>query len=334
MAKATTAPAKRADVVDHDAALLQAVPELLAVRDDSMTIREWMASLTPFFITARQLEVEAKEQLALARTLVLPTNGEQDTALQTFIRQASARIKVAEETWKVTAILFNFQRRLVTVRKRTTDALDEAAKLAQGLHNRYGDQERQRVADENRRRQEAADAKLAQERQAELDRIEAEALKAEAATGKLSDREQGFVELVANGFNSPETSARSAGFANPKQAAERLMKSPKILGAIDNLRTAAALRQQKEAKRAAPVQRAEIQEEKADIGAGGSDRSRRSMEVFDEAALVAAVIAGTHGIPTDLLMVNPVRGNDLARQNGEVINRWPGCRLKTKTTTV
>lgn len=323
---------------DADAALLQAVPELLAVRDDSMTIREWMGTLVPFFTTAKQLEVEAHATLADARLLVLPTNGAEDTRVQTFIRQASADMKKAESHWQVTALVFNFQRRLVTVRKRTTDTLEEAAKLAQGLHNRYVENERRRVEEENRKRQREADDKAAAERQAELDRIEAAALRAEAGDADLSERERAFVDYYLAGLAATSTPERAAalkaGFKDPAGAAARLMKTAKILGAIDNAKTAKALREQAAAKREVPVQPAEIQEARPDVGGGGSDRTTKSMEIFDEAALIQAVIDGKHGIPTDLLMVNPVKGNDLARQFGTVINRWPGCRLKTRTTTV
>lgn len=331
--KAVPPPTKRPDVVDQDAALVAAVPELLQVRDDSMTFREWMTTLTPFFTQAKQLEVEAKETLALAKRLVPPTNGAQDTAIQTFIRQASAAVKQAEAHWTVTAMLFNFQRRLVTVRKRTTDPLTEAQNLAQDLHNRYVEKEKQRVAEENRRRQQEADEQAARERQAELDRIEAAALKAEAQSPNMSDRERVFVVGVIGG-TAAMYAARDAGYKDYVKQSERLMKDPKILGAIDAGKTAKALRDQAAAKAAVPVRPAEIQEEKADVGGAGSDRNTKSMEVLDEAELVAAVIAGRHGIPTDLLMINPVKGNQYARDFGEVINRWPGVRLKKKVTTV
>lgn len=330
---ATKTAKKPVEVVDHDAALLAAVPELLQTRDDSMTIREWIVSLIPFFEKARALEVAAKARLASARTLTLPTNGEQDSAIQVFIRNASAENKIVEDHWKITALLHNFQRRLVTARKRATDALEEAAGMAQRLHNQYDDMEHRRVEEENRRRQREADEQARRDREAELARLEQQALDAEAASAELGFREQKFVDYITGPYPDPQRAAFHAGYKDASYHA-RLLQMPKIVAAIKAKREAIALRQQAEAKKAAPVVPADVHQEKPDVGRAGSDRTFKSGDIFNERLFVEAVIGGQHAIPADCLMPNPVKVNEYARSMGELINRWPGCRLKKRTTTV
>lgn len=330
----TKSKARVGEVVDADAALIRQVPELLQTRDESMTVREWIASLIPFFQTAQRLEQTAKDTLEQARRLTLPANKEQDASLQTFIRSASAHKRKVEDHWEITSLLFNFQRRLVAVRKRATDAVDEAAAIAQRLHNQYGEAERRRAEEENRRRQKEADDKAAAEREAELQRLEEMALKAEAGSSDLSDRERRFVELVGSGKAGPTSAAAAAGYKNPAQQAERLMIDKKIIAALDSMKQAAVLREQAAAKRAEPVVPAEIIEEKPQLGGSGVDRTTKSAEITDERLFIEAVVGGRHGIPIDCLMVNPVRMNAYARDMGELINRWPGVRLKKSTKTI
>jgi hypothetical protein len=320
-------------VVDADAALLTAVPELLAIRDDSVTIREWLVSLIPFFTRARELEVAAKKTLEDSKLLTLPANADDDTRLKAFITRASADNKVVAEHWKVTSLVHQFQRRLVAVRDRSCDALEEAAKRAQQLHNQYVKAENDRVAEENRRRQKEADDKAAAERQAELDRLEAERLKLEAASADLSDRERIFVDQVASGTPAMYA-ARNAGYKDYTKQGDLLMGRLKIALAIKAKQDSENIRKQAEAKKAEPLKPAEIIAEKAQLGAGGVDRTTKSAEIFDARLFVEAVIGGRHAIPADCLMPDPVKLNQYARSLGDIIDRWPGVRLKKGTTTV
>ena len=58
------------------------------------------------------------------------------------------------------------------------------------------------------------------------------------------------------------------------------------------------------------------------------ERMTWSAEVFDEAALIDAVINWHYGVPRDVLTVNAVKLSQYARSLHERVNLWPGCRAK------
>jgi hypothetical protein len=192
------------------------------------------------------------------------------------------------------------------------------------------------VAEENERRRQEAERNARIEREREQAELEQKAIEAEEASPTLSEREEAFVNSqIALGLG-PTDAARRAGFKNPEQAAERLMKLAKIREALDAKKRAAAIREQAAAKKEQPVD-VQFEEERPNITRatpGGFDRTSHSGEVLDERLFVEAVIGGRHGIPADVLMVNQAKLNEYARSMQELINRWPGVRHKKTTTTV
>lgn len=330
--------AKAAEVIDADAALIQAIPELVPTRDESMTIGEFIRSLTPFFMTARALELAAKATLERARAddlrfrSVPPKTADEDARIQSDIRQSSADKKKVEDHWTITAVLFNFQRRLVGARKRATDALEEAATIWQRHHNTYADNERRKAQAETDRLRREQEAQAQRDRDAELARLEQLAVDAEAKSADLSEREQRFVEHYMRTGNGI-LAARSAGFQNPSMQAPRLLSMQKIMAACDAKKRAEVLREQKAAVKETPLD-VQTTEVKPNVTKVGTDRTTKSAEIFDARLLIEAVIGGRHGIPADVLMPDPVRLNQYARDMGDVINRWPGVRLKKDTKTI
>lgn len=332
MAKTGKAP-KVPETVDADAQLMQLVPELLPTQTEGMTIREFLTSLVPFFTHARELELAAKRTLDRARSTLPPTSAAEDGDLQVHIRQASADRKVILDHWEITSLVYRFQRRLVAARERGAMMLEEAANLWQQQHNTYAEQERRRAQREQERQRQESEAQAQRDRDAELQRLEAQALKAEAGSADLSEREQKFVEFYIVNKMADVDAARAAGYKDPKAAALRILTTPKIIAACKAKQSAVAIREQASAVKEAPLDVRSV-DVKPQLEKVGTDRTTKTMEIFDARLLVEAVIGGRHGIPADMLMPNPVKGNDYARNLGDVINRWPGCRLKTKTTTV
>ena len=326
-----------ADAIDADAALIQAIPELVPTRAESMTIREFIASLTPFFQTARTLEVAAKATLQRARASATPAHADADALIQVEIRQSSTDKKIVEDHWKITSTLFNFQRRLVTARKRATDALDEAATIWQRQHNTFAEMARRTAQAEQDRLRREAEAQAQQERTAELARLEQQALDAEAASGDLSERERSFVDYYTGPYRDPVRAAQQAGYKDPAMQAPRLLSMPKIQAAIKGKLEANALRDQRAAVKDAPLD-VQVPTVAPNIAKVGTDRTTKSAEVYDPEAFMAALLdprtRTALGIPATCATFDQVELNRQARDLGEFIGRWPGVRLVKKTTTV
>lgn len=307
------------------------------VQTEGQSVLEFLGSLVPFFAHAGALERRANELLTSARALVAPRDGKDDAGIQQFIRNAGALSSEVETHWSITAKVSAFHRRLTTARGRATQAIDQAKAIAQGLHNTYVEAERRRAreAQERLRREEQERAEA--ERQRELDRLEAEAVKAEEGSANLSDRERHFVEMMANGYNTAQSSARAAGFKDPIASAARLMTLAKIKTAIEAMRTAKTIREQAAAKREMPIEVAPRRVVE-DIIKAGSDRTYWGAEVFDPDAFMAALLDPVSrtrlGIPSEVATFDQSKLNELAKSLHELIDRWPGVRHTKRTITV
>lgn len=297
-------------------------------------VRSFVGGLQGFVTRARDLELRAAQTLEQASRLKAPTNSTEDEAIQSFIRTANSERKEVEEHWTVTSAIHQFHRRMTAQRDKPVKALERAASIGQQLHNTYVETERRRAQEEEDRRRREAEERARQDRERELQEAERQALEREAATPTLSAREQVFVDQVVGGMGSVQA-ARYAGYKDPIAQGPRLLEAPKVKAAITAKQEAAAIRRQAEAKRQAPLQ-VEHQEVKPDItrASGAVDRTTHSAELLNEAQLIAACIAGGHGIPHDILRVDPTKLNEYARSLQERINLWPGVRYKKSTKTI
>jgi hypothetical protein len=288
-----------------------------------------------FFKGAKAIEVTALATHAEMLLLQTPTTAAEDEALQLKIKGANRGKTDAEEYWKaITSVVFQFHRRLTGRRDRAVKAYEAASTHGNVLHNRYTAEAKRKADLENDRLRVEAEKVAAADRQKELDKLEADALKLEAASTDLSEREQTFVTSVLDGY-PPIKAATRAGFTKPDAASARLMDSKKIEKAIDAGRAARAIRQQATAVKEMPLDLGNVETVQPDIvrAAGASDRTRYSAEFTDEAAFIDAVFAGRHGIPRDVLEINKTKVNQYARDMEELISKWPGCRA-VKTTRV
>lgn len=319
------AAAKAPDIVEHDS------QELVLARTDGDLVNQFVGNLRAFFGKAGELEATAKLTLSQAEMLRIPKDGDEDAGVQRFIQGANSQRKQVEEHWTVTTVFSRFHKRLTSARARATEPLERAAQIANGLHQRFVDDQRRKEQLEAERLRREAEEKARQDRERELAALEAQAAKAEEASEELSEREDRFVTEYAvsrDGFKA----ASRAGFAQPRSAAERLLKTPKIQQALTAIEDARRAREQAEALRAAPVH---VEESavavRSQVQKVGADREYWSGELLDERALVDAVCEGRHGIPRDLLVVSQPKLNEYARSMHELINRWPGCRAKRTT---
>jgi hypothetical protein len=334
MAKATKAAAPAAN--RQRAAELEVLDPseqstaLVETKENGEGIIAWLASLAPFFRTATQLETQSKATLATAKALTLPKNGSDDETLQRFIVRAREDYKRVTTHWDITAKISKFHKTLTAARARATDPLEEAGTIATTLHNRYVAAEKARAEEENRKREAEAARKQQALRDQELADIEAAAIAEETKSEKLSLREGMFLENYLRTGNAL-AAARYAGFRNPAVEAPRLVASKKIIDAIEGKRAAEELRKQATATATKPLDPVYIEEVRPDLGRAGSDVNTYSAEITDVDAFRRAVIDGKLGIPLDTLIPDQVRLNICARDYKELIDRWPGIRLKKKT---
>jgi hypothetical protein len=314
------------DIVDEDQQLAATVGE---------AIRDFIKGLAAFFVTAKALEQSAFGTLEQAKLLKLPTNPDEDEAIQRFVKQTSVDKREVEEHWRITSLVSQFHRRMTARRSKATDALEEANRIGNRLHNSYTEAEKRKAAEAQERLRREAEEKARRDREAEIARMEAEAIKREESSPDLSEREQVFVDQVAN-HGDGQRAARMAGYKDPGASASRLLASAKIQKAIKAKRDAIAIRTQLAARKEEPLEVEEVPEIKPNVTRAGAayDRTTHSAEILDEQALIAACISGKYGIPTDILTVKPAKVNEYARALQQRIELWPGVRYKRETRVI
>lgn len=313
----------------------------LVVSQASRVVTEFFRGMAGFFTTARSLEVSAfaqrdrmgelAERIRKGQALTVL----EDEQLQRQIRAIAEDKRQLEEHWKITTVISGFHRRMTARRGKATDALEQASQVGNTLHNNYVAAERRRVEEENRRREEEARRRQEEERAAEARRLEDEAIKREEGAKDLSGREQVFVEQMAR-HGDGVRAARDAGFPDPVKSSARLLKLEKIRAAVLKAQEATALRRQATAVQARPITPEPYVEAQPNIqrAPGASSRDYHYGDLVDEGALVAAILSQAHGIPTDLLRIDPSKLNQYAKDLGDRINRWPGVRYRKETKVV
>lgn len=325
MAKKPAAPI--IDVVPDD-------PEVALATQEGGQVQAFVAGLRVFFERARHLETHAKATLLTAKTWQRPTSKEEDEHLVANVRSVNAQKREVEDHWTITAMVSRFHRRLTAARDRGVGPLEEAAGIGNRLHAAWAEEERRRAREEDERQRREAEERARRDREQELADLERLALEAEASSPDLSEREARFVDYLTGPYQVPARAAQQAGFKSPEAAAARLLAMPKIAQAVEQARSAKALRDQAAARRAAPVV-VEHQPVKAAVAKGGAETW--SGEVYDPDAFLAALLDPMTrtrlGIPSDIATFLPAKVNEYARSLHEQIDRWPGVRHK-KTTSI
>jgi phage terminase small subunit len=299
-------------------------------------IQTFLKGLGAFFRAAKIIEHDADTFLAVAKGWTAPTSAAEDVKLQLTIKSANADKRKAVEHWDhITSLATGFHKRMVAGRKRPVEALDQVAAIGNALHNGWTEAELRRVREEQARLEREEEARARREREQELADLEAAAVKAEEGSPELSAREQTFVDLYFSTRNGT-TSATRAGFKDGMKTAARLLTMPKITKAIEAKRVALELRQKAAVVERAPLETRDVDATPAQIGKapGAHDRTTKSAEIIDASAFVEALLSGNYGIPSRTVMPDQTALNDYARSMGELINHWPGIRLKVRTGVV
>ena len=318
---------------------IQDEDEQLATTIGSQLV-EFVRGLSTFFSRAKVLEQEALAELAIVEKLQLPKTEEEDLAIQRLVKKNNAAKTEIEAHWKITAAVSQFHRRMTARRAKATDAREKIASIGNQLHNTYVANERRRAQAEQERINREAQERAEEEHRMELLRLEEEAIKREEQSAMLSDRERLFVQNYCTpgyALGDGTRAAKAAGYKDPLPQAARLLSNRKIQKAIEDFREARELRRQAEQKKLEVVipQEREVEiRPNVSKAAGVTDRTLRSAELLDENALITAILAGKHGIPSDMLRIHVPTLNAYARDLGERINLWPGVRLKKDTKIV
>lgn len=313
------------------------------------TLMSFLSGAAAFFRKANQLEAAARDRLTevqkfegdlKAAGVRIPRDADEDARAQTLIRSAKVGRQATDAFWSITSVLSKLHKATVAGRERAGQLDDQAAEIAQRLHNGYTDEAKRKAREQEEADRRAAEQRAREERDREQAELERKALEAEASSPTLSEREQRFVDQMVAGAFGPVQCARLAGYKNFDKVVDQLLASPKIKAAIDAKKQAENIRQQAAAKREMPLD-VQVEPVKPDIRRatpGGHDRTTWSAEVFDADAFMAAVLDPMTrtklGIPANCATFHQVNLNEAARGLHEKMNVWPGVRAKKTTTTV
>jgi hypothetical protein len=310
-----------------------ALPEAELTQADALSVDSFLRNLGPFFRQAGELERASQDALAASRLVQPPATPEADEAIQTTIKAHTAGRKAVEAHWGITTLFSQFHKRLTAARGRATGNYEDASNRLQRLHNDFVEAARRKAAAEQERIRQENERKAQADRDAELARLEEEAVKAEAASADLSEREEIFVDLVASGVTASQAAHR-AGYKDTTRGL-KMLEMPKIQAAITAKQDAKRIRDQKAAVAEQPLT-VRHEEVKADVrrAAGAADRTYHHADILDAEAFVKAALAGTYGIPAAALLPNQVWLNDQAKSLQQQIERWPGIAYRKTTKTV
>ena len=292
-----------------------------------------------FFKGASVLRVQAKDTLARAEALTVPTDDDSDKIVQRVVIDSTKGRKANTEHWEpITKTFHKVHKVLTSGRGEAEKDFAHAASIGNRHHSDYVAEQERKARIEQQRIDRKAREDAQRERDEENRRLEEERLNLEADSPNLSDREQRFVNAYDR-HGDTMRAEREAGYH--EGYGERLLDREKIQTALELLvKKREVARQQAVAKtapiipKATPVVRPTFSHV---VGAGS--RKQRGAEVYDEARLIEAILAqaanppadGEPVIPTDILQVWQPKVNKYAQSLGRAINEWPGVRFTEET---
>lgn len=265
-------------------------------------------------------------------------------ACREFLKGAKALKRSIEDHYAAIKKPLNEARNTVLdMEKRHLAPVLQAIATAEKFDTEYV-REQRRIEEETARLERE---RLEREEQARRDKeaaaAEAAALKLEAGSNVLSEREQKFVaKAVAGRMTIPELvyAAIVAGYKSPEQAVGRLMKSDKINTAIANAIKAQRIREEAAANAAKPIL-VDVPKVESQIGSVSGTRTVTyySCESFDtKLALRHLAERYEHGDPMLRAEIERYIGpalqtllNAQARQLKTMFTQvWPGAKLGTR----
>ena len=313
--------------------------ELVRSLQDGITT--FFRSAVVFFDGASVLREDAKLMVARAEALTVPTDDASDKIVQRVVIDSTRGRKANTEHWGPITMTFNkVHKALTSGRGEAEKDFVRSASIGNRHHSDYVSEKERKARIEQQRLDRMAREAAQRERDDENKRLEEERLKLEADSPHLSDREQRFVNVYdRHGVTSG--AEREAGYK--AGYGEKLLAREKIQTALELMAKAREVQRQQEAVRIAPVIPKATPVVRPSFGhvVGAGSRKQRGAEIYDENALIEALLAqaanppaeGEPVIPTNILQVKHPKVNEYARSLGSAINEWPGVRF-TEVTKV
>lgn len=278
---------------------------------------------------------DAGEAITLKQqaSMIFVDSKETHTEALEFSRGAKQLKRKIEDHWsRITRNVDDLKRNLLDLKRRDLEPLDFAISLLNDRIVTYVEAEQRRQREQADRDRVAREEQARKDREAELARQEEEALRIEAASPKLSSREELFVTgFVLDGDG--KKAATIAKYQNPADTAKKLLATPKIVQAIEARRVAEAIRTQATEIRRQPVVAAPAPKVESQLGkvAGTKMMTTYAAEVYDLDALITAVSLNESLRPA--LQANTVHLNKQAGMLRESFEAcYPGVRLIKRTT--
>ena len=292
-----------------------------------------------FFKGALVLREEAQLMLARAEALTVPTDDASDKIVQRVVIDSTKGRKANTEHWEpITKTFHKVHKVLTGGRSEAEKDFVRAASIGNRHHSDYVAEQERKARLEQQRLDRLAREAAQRERNEENRRLEEERLKLEADSPNLSDREQCFVtayDKYSDTIRAERASGYKAGYG------AKLLDREKIQTALELLAKKREVARQQERVKTAPVIPKATPVVRPSFGhvVGAGSRKQRGANVYDEAALIEAVLAqaanppgeGEPIIPTDILTIKAPKVNEYARSLGRVINEWPGVRFTEET---
>lgn len=290
---------------------------------------------------------EAGQAIALrdrATALVVTDRTSHEAALE-FVRGAKQLQRAITEHWqRITRGIDDLKRNMLNFKAQDLAPVEQAIRDVERKALDYQNAENDRVRRENEERRLELERQAKADRQRELDAAEDKALELEQQSEGLSARELWFVNQVFENFEGLDLSnpkpgdlkammgyAKQAGYKDVDTQVARLLRSQKILDAIDAKRQAKAIREQAAAKREQPIDIVDAAPIEAKVAQGRglpTTRTYYSCEVVDANKLREAFLNGE--VPALALIPDETYLNAQARaaKSAELFERaYPGCRL-------
>ena len=325
--KSTQKPIQDPEVVGQD-------EHLELVRSLEGGITTFFLGAGQFFTLARQFRMDAKGVLARAQALTIPTDDDGAKTVQRVVIDSNNVKKGNAEHWEPITKMFHKVHRLMTSGRGEADIdADSSARIGNRLHSDYIAEKERKARLEQQRLDAIARANAQREQEAIERRLEEERLRLEDQSPDLSDREHQFVAAYDRHGDSVRAE-RESGY-QPGHGV-KLLARVKIQSALDLLVKKREVAQQQAAAKAAPVQSVAVAPVRPStaFAVGAGSRKQRGAQVFDESALIEAILAqcvtppadGVPIIPTDVLTIRHPKVNEYARSLGRAVNSWPGVR--------
>ena len=274
-----------------------------------------------------------------AEALTVPTDDASDKIVQRVVVDSTRGRKANAKHWEpITKTFHQVHKALTSGRGEAEKDFVRAASIGNRHHSNYVAEEERKARLEQQRLDRLAREAAQRERDEETRRLEEERLTLEADSPTLSDREQRFVNAYDRHGHAIQAE-RMAGYKAGYGA--KLLEREKIQTALELLVKTREVARQQEVVKKAPIIPKATAVVRSTVGhvVGAGSRKQRGAEIYDEAALIEAILMqaanppgeGEPVIPTDVLTVKAPKVNEYARSLGRNISEWPGVRFTEET---